>query len=443
MAVIGELATLITARTEPFTRGLKTAAVQAKTFTSKMQTTMSTGFGKINAVIGKTGTLLAGIGISVGGASLVKRAIDMAVAAEDMQTAFAVYLKDLNKAKQVMGELSKFSDATPFTPTDVQNAGKQLLAFGFTARTLMKDIYLIGTLAAGSQKPMADFVDILGKVKASGVASMGDVNRLADRGVPIFQALADVMGVASSEVRTLVGNSKVGFEQVYQALQNVTTGTGLFAGSLEKLSQTTGGKLSTLKGQIDALFRDVGTALLEGLDLKGLISALSDVVVAYKQDVINATIAGVQMLGDAMGALKAGKSQWDMAWALNDMVGAGIGRAWYGTVSKLAELNKSLGGGGMTQHARERLMYYNDKYYEAERRGVAAHSAASAQVPLSPGQRGYGQSDRHQQQTAEATQRTSVTLEQIWRQQEQENEMRRRAYQAQIDMYGGIVEVLY
>lgn len=396
MAVIGELATLITARTEPFTKGLKVAGVQAQAFTQKIEGTFSTGFGKINSVIGRTGSLLAGIGLSVGAGSIVKKSLELATHHETMQTAFATYLKDMGKAKTLMAQLNQYSGATPFKSDEVLNAGKQLLAFGFEAQSIMQMVQTIGELAAGSQSPMADFVDILGKIKASGVASMGDINRLADRGVPIFQELAKTMGVATSEVRDLVGTGKVGFADVYNAINRVTTGTGLFSGSVAALAETTAGKLSTLSDTFDSVMRDVGSSILSGLDLNSLVTQITELVSRYKQDIIDVTVQGVKLINRAIGGMNAGWDQWDMAWALNDMIGAKIGTTYYGAVAQMSQFNKALGGGGMTPEARQRLLYYNEKYGEAQRAGIEAYQRASERIPLVPGQRGYQDQQREE-----------------------------------------------
>ena len=187
----------------------------------------------------------------MGAGGIVIKSLQLATAAEDMETAYATYLKSMTKAKATLAELQKYSAATPFEATEIKEAGKQLLAFGFDAEHLMTVIKVIGDLSAGSQKPMADFVDILGKIKASGVASMGDINRLADRGVPIFQELAKTMGVATSEVRTLVGASKVGFDDVWRSLNDVVSEGGLFEGAVAKMAETTTGKFSSLKDDIN------------------------------------------------------------------------------------------------------------------------------------------------------------------------------------------------
>jgi len=314
MATIGELATLITARTAPFSKGLKTAGKDANSFASNIKNKVGGAFGGLNKMLGLTVAGIASVGSAMAAGGLVLKAVKLASAAEDMETAYATYLKSMVKAKEVLKELQAYSGATPFEAMEIKEAGKQLLAFGFQASNLMTVIKVIGDLSAGSQKPMADFVDILGKVKASGVASMGDINRLADRGVPIFQELAKVMGAATSEVRTLVGTGKVGFEEVWEALNRVTKEGGLFEGAVAKMAETSSGKMSSLKDSIDSVFTDVGKAILDGLDVKSLTEKLTELVKTYKGDIVKATQAGVELI---MAALERGP-QWfnkiESAW---------------------------------------------------------------------------------------------------------------------------------
>ena len=54
---------------------------------------------------------------------------------------------------------------------------------------------------------------------------------------------------------------KIGADAVNQALINLTSQGGIFAGGATKQADTLNGKLSTLQDTIDALARTIGTEL--------------------------------------------------------------------------------------------------------------------------------------------------------------------------------------
>lgn len=217
------------------------------------------------AVVGFT-TLAASATVGAG--------LSMVTAAEQADVAFTTMLGSADAAKSLLGEIETFAASTPFQLQGLTESAQQLLAFGVAGDDVMNLMKTLGDLAAGTQKPLADFVDIFGKVKASGVAALGDVNRLADRGVPIYQALAKVMGKPQSEIRKLASTGKIGLNEIRSALESVVQEGGLFENSMEKQSQTLGGIWSTAKDNALFILRDITQAFVDGFDLKGTLSGV-------------------------------------------------------------------------------------------------------------------------------------------------------------------------
>ena len=254
--MMGDLVVRLGLNSKGFTRGLDSAKSKMGSFTSFM----SGGFLKVAAI----GAAALGVGGFGFGLSLVAEA-------EQAEVAFATMLGSVDLAKEKLGELKDFAASTPFQLGELRDSARQLLAFGVAGDDLIPTMKTLGDLAAGTQKPIADFVDIYGKVKASGVAAMGDVNRLADRGVPIFSELAKVLGVADSEVRNMVSSGKVGFPEIQKVMENVVGAGGLFEDSMKKQSGTMAGLWSTMKDNVLFVITDIAQALVDGLDIKGLL----------------------------------------------------------------------------------------------------------------------------------------------------------------------------
>lgn len=377
MAQIGEISTVVTAKTAPFSRGMSRAKNDAKGFSKTIRGRVTGSLRSLGRTLTSTKSMILGLGTAIGAAGLVRKSVKLAAEAESMRVSYATFLKSMDKAKETLKELDKYSAATPFQSGDVKEAGKQLLAFGFEAEKLMDYIKVIGNLAAGSQKPMNDFVDILGKVRASGVASMADVNRMADRGVPIYQNLAKAMDVAKEEVRGLVSTAKVGFPEMWKAVRMATEEGGLFAGAVENLSKTTLGKMSTLRDNVDKIFRDVGTAILEGLDIKSLSDKLTKTAKIYRQDIVDATVAGVEGLVSAVRGIgeltRKGKTFWDrlkltgMSW-----------KGWY-----LRERMQDFAPGSEQRRAYQQRFFVNERSMNALRRNAEIQQAQRASAGLS------------------------------------------------------------
>ena len=196
------------------------------------------------------------------------------LAAENEKTtaAFETMLGSMDKAKNLMGDIEQFAASTPFQLDELNEGAKTLLAFGVGQDEVVKKMKMLGDIAAGTGKPIGDFVQIFGKVKATGKVSLESVNQLAERGVPIYRELAAQLGVSESQMVKMISSGKVGFSDLESAMTNTTTAGGIFAGGMEKQSRTASGLWSTLKDNVSFAIRDVGAAMIDGFDFKGLIS---------------------------------------------------------------------------------------------------------------------------------------------------------------------------
>lgn len=70
----------------------------------------------------------------------------------------------------------------------------------------------VANIAAASGTSMQETGAIFNKVAATGRAYTENINQLADRGIPIWQALATQLGVTTDEVRTMASEGQIDFQ---------------------------------------------------------------------------------------------------------------------------------------------------------------------------------------------------------------------------------------
>ena len=289
MASLGDLVVNLTGNVRPLQKSVATGRATITSFT-----------GSAVSQLAKLGLAFQGLKAVGGLFAKLAGPVQMAADFESMTVRMETMLGSLDLAKSLLADIENFSAATPFQQDELNEAAAQLLAFGFSQDEVMDNLKNLGDIAAGTQKPIGDFVDILGKVRAGGVAAMGDVNRLADRGVPIYKALADTMGVAQSEVRTLVSTGKVGFAEMQAALRSTTAEGGLFAGSMEKQSGTLNGLWSTFKDNVSIVLRFIGNALVTELDFKGLVARSTTFVQTFKTEWLPSVMGVIKAVGETL-----------------------------------------------------------------------------------------------------------------------------------------------
>lgn len=216
----------------------------------------------------KQGALALGV-MAIAGAGW---GITLAAEAEQAQVGFTTMLKSAGQAKAVLADLEQFAASTPFQLDSLRDGAKQLLNAGVATDGLRGRLTMLGDIAAGTGKPINDFVRIFAKVKSTGKVTLETLNQLAERGVPIYDSLAKQMGVNRAEMLKMISTGKVGFGDLDGALNSVATGAGVFAGGMAAQSQTLSGLFSTLKDNLSFAMRELGTEISLAVDFKGLMA---------------------------------------------------------------------------------------------------------------------------------------------------------------------------
>jgi tape measure domain-containing protein len=211
--------------------------------------------------------------LGVGGAA-VKMAGDM----EKAQASFTTMLGSASAATATLKDLKTFAADTPFEFPEIQDAAKKLLAFNTPAKDLKETLRQLGDISAGIDAPIGEIAELFGKARVQGRLFQEDINQLTGRGIPIIQELAKQFGVAESGVRKLVESGKVNFGNLQTAFADLTKEGGKFGGLMEKQSATLPGLFSTLSDTIGQGLADLGTDIVESLDLKGAIKEISSFV---------------------------------------------------------------------------------------------------------------------------------------------------------------------
>ena len=219
-------------------------------------------FSGLSGVIKKAGIALAGFQIGRGLLNFGQDAIKAAADFESLNIAFTTFLGDSKEAEKVLQDLEDFSVSTPFTPEQVQNAGKALLAFGVETDKLETSLGRIGDLSAGTGKDFNELAVIFGKAKVQGTLFAEDINQLTEAGIPVIQEFAKQFGVTEGEVKKLGSEGKITFANLETAFGDLTGEGGQFFNLTQNLSESTAGRISTLEGNFGKLKREIGEGLL-------------------------------------------------------------------------------------------------------------------------------------------------------------------------------------
>lgn len=238
--------------------------------------------------------------IAIGGWSIGKFVNQMMqVRGQFQQTemAFKTMLQSEEKADALMKQLIRTAAVTPFGVEDVTEGAKQLLAFNVAAEDVNKTLIELGDVAAGMGMNLKDLVMLYGTTIAKGKMDTMDLYQFLNRGIPIADEIAKVMGLdvtnAIEEVQKQIKAGKVTSDIFIQAMQSMTAEGSKFGGLMEAQSKTIIGQISNIKDAIEQKFNEIGksqegvintglgvvSTLIENWDTVGKV--LMTVVAAY------------------------------------------------------------------------------------------------------------------------------------------------------------------
>lgn len=217
---------------------------------------------------------------------------------QKLEIAFETMLQSKEKADALMSQIVDTAAKTPFDLQGVASGAKQLLAYGVASDKVNETLIRLGDIASGLSIPLGDLVYLYGTTMAQGRMFTMDLRQFQGRGIPMTEELAKVMGVAKNEVAGLVTAGKVGFKEMEQAIWNMTSEGGKFAGLMEKQSKTITGQISNLQDAVDQMFNEIGRSQ-EGV-ISGAIGMASNLVENYEK--VGKVIGGIVT---AYGSYKA------------------------------------------------------------------------------------------------------------------------------------------
>ena len=137
----------------------------------------------------------------------------------------------------------------------------------------MPTLETLGDIAAGAGVALSDMAQIYGKSMSKGKVQTEELNQMAERGIPIIATLVARFKeygheVSKPDIYKMAEKGLLTFEMLDDALQSLTTGSGIFADQMKLQSQTLLGLWSTVKDNIFNLLAEVGKQLEETFSVK-------------------------------------------------------------------------------------------------------------------------------------------------------------------------------
>lgn len=278
---------------------------------------------------------LAGIGTAIASAFAVREVVQVSARFEDLRLTLQTLYRDVGAGTRAFNDIKEFAKTSSFAVEDLVQTVLKLKSAGLEPNIALLRLFAdVSGSVADKVGALQAITDLYARTTAGGLG-LEDLNRLADRGIPVFQILSDKLGLSRLEI-TKVGQSAEGAALILKALEVGLAETfgGAAQAKANSLTQAMANFRDTINNLVDLLGRlGLNTALanfinalggaLESLkpyvaligvglaqafqfladNIKIVVAGLVALVTVFSVSVIVRLVQGVMLLTTAFGAL--------------------------------------------------------------------------------------------------------------------------------------------
>jgi lambda family phage tail tape measure protein len=227
-------------------------------------------------ILGVAGTLAAGFG--------AKQIVEIAARFQDLRTTLGVLYKDTETGAKAFEQIKQFATESVFSVEDLTASVIKLKAAGLQPSIEQLKLFAdVSSVSADSVGALQAITDLFARTTEGGLG-LEDLNRLADRGIPVFKILGDELQLSRLEISKF-GQTAEGAQVILAAL---TKG----------LKETFDGTSAARAGNLSQAFSNLGDALANTADVigqAGLNQTITDAVTKFTEllDANQAVILGL------------------------------------------------------------------------------------------------------------------------------------------------------
>ena len=207
----------------------------------------------------------------------------------------------VEKAKQIISELTQLGAVTPFTSSELIDAAKRLQAFGVEADAVVETTRRLADVSGATGAELQGLVTAYGQVQAKGRLQGEELLQFQERGIALQEELRKMYGMTGEEFQKALAKGRISAEAVEVAIIRLTDKGGKYANGAIAQSTTLTGKFSTLMDGIESVAKKIGEVL------KPALQGVLDLAILGVDAINNLFAQGLQ--GDYMKRTTAAMAQ--------------------------------------------------------------------------------------------------------------------------------------
>ena len=233
---------------------------------------------------------ILGFGSAVAGAFTFREITNTSARFEDLRTTLQLLYKDVAVGSAVFDDIKKFAENSIFSVANLTETVVKLKAAGLEPTVSLLRLFAdTSSVAADSVGALQAITDLYARTTAGGLG-LEDLNRLADRGIPVFTILSERLGLSRLEI-SKIGQTAAGAQLILKALE-------------DGLQDAFGGASASRANNLSQALSNFGDAISNAADTLGQ-SGLNEGLVEFIRaitDLINRNKEAIAVIGEGLGA---------------------------------------------------------------------------------------------------------------------------------------------
>ena len=180
-------------------------------------------------------------------------------------------------AAQAMYErISEYGKVTPYDKAGLIEAQRTMMSFGMSGEAAFETLQQIGDIAMGDSGKLQSLALAFAQMSSTGKLTGQDLMQMINAGFNPLNEISKATGKSVAQLKEEMSKGGITVEQVAAAFRSATSEGGLFYGAIDEASDTTAGKMASIRDTIE----EMKVKISEATGDVGLwFSALSEIIV--------------------------------------------------------------------------------------------------------------------------------------------------------------------
>lgn len=256
---------------------------------------------------------IVGVGSAIAGIASAQQLVGIASRFEDLRVTLGVLYKDASQGAQAFDQIKKFAGESVFSVENLTESWIKLKSSGLEPTQRQLELFAdVSSVAADSLGALRAITDLYARTTAGGLG-LEDLNRLADRGIPVFNILAETMGIGRLEIEKY-GRTAEGAKAILATLERELERQ--FGGASQARMNTLGQSIN----QVGDAFQNLIDRISQAGPGQGLSQSLQDIAKFLNQisvEQINTLVENIKSLAIAFVGLYAVGKVTDLVYGLS------------------------------------------------------------------------------------------------------------------------------